>query len=65
MRTSKCDLLRKKGLVDVNKVGILMQKEKKNYPELSRRILNAFTSVLIRGRWGDLIRIEEEEAELE
>ena len=50
MRTSKCDLLRKKGLVDVNKVGILMQKEKKkNYPELSQRILNAFTSVLIRG----------------
>ena len=35
-RTSKCDLLRKKGLVDVNELGILMQKKKNlflNYPK--------------------------------
>lgn len=43
----------------------MQKKKKKTIPELSQRILNAFTSVLIRGRWGDLIHIEEEEAELE
>lgn len=43
----------------------MQEEKKKNYLELSQRILNAFTSVLIRGRWGDLICIEEEEAELE
>ena len=37
----------------------------KNYPELCQRILNAFISVLVRGRWGDLLHIEEEKAELE